>query len=51
MNCTWWLRELREVLIPAAQGEYKKAAEEEYCWTLAAFQRVMEEYERSTHAD
>ena len=44
MNYIWWLRELREVLIPAAQGEYKKAAEEEYCWTL-------NEYERSKHAD
>ena len=46
MNYTWWLKELREVLIPAAQGEYKKAAEEEYCWTLAAFQREMDEYEK-----
>lgn len=50
MNYTWWLTELKEVLIPCAKGEYKKAAEEEYCWTLAEFQREMEK-RGDTHAD
>lgn len=48
MNYEWWLKELKEVLIPCAKGEYKKAAEEEWCWTL---NEELNEYERSQHAD
>lgn len=41
MNYEWWLKELKEVLIPAAQGEHRINAEKrrEWCWAMLELQR------------